>query len=169
MLPPVPTRQSTGQWGQNFVSITGGPSLPRQYVLLGVVVGKLLEGFDQLRRGQGHERPLVERQSSGVEASKSCIWGICRKAGKSGGRVWHGSRGEGRRLLLCEEGSPWENSLFEWWRWRTQEAMNAIASKTGWSSGGEKDASKILRSRSSAENPKEAVLSVALYEGPTVA
>lgn len=51
-----------------------------------------------------------------------------------------------------------ENSLFEWWRWRTQEVMNAIASKTGWSSGGEKDASKILRSRSSAENPKESCL-----------
>lgn len=51
-----------------------------------------------------------------------------------------------------------ENSLFEWWRWRTQEVMNAIASKTGWSSGGEKDASKILRSRSSAENSKESCL-----------
>lgn len=40
--------------------------------------------------------------------------------------------------------------------------MNAIASK--WSSGGEKGASKMLRSRSSAENPKEVALSVALYE-----
>lgn len=32
------------------------------------------------------------------------------------------------------------------------------------SPGGEKDASKMLRSRSSAENPKEGALSVALYE-----
>ena len=39
----------------------------------GVVVGKLLERFDQLRRAQGYERPLVDGQSSGVEASKSCM------------------------------------------------------------------------------------------------
>lgn len=36
------------------------------------------------------------------------------------------------------------------------------------SSGGEKGASKMLRSRSSAENPKEGALSVALYDKTTV-
>lgn len=50
----------------NFLSLIMGLKF------LGVVVGKLLEGFDQLRRAYGYERPLVHGQSSGVEASKSC-------------------------------------------------------------------------------------------------
>ena len=82
------------------------------------MVGKLLEGY---------ERPLVDGQKQWSRGVKVLYGESAEKQERVAEEL--GVEVDVEEDDYCCEGSPWENSLFEWWRWRTQEVLKTIASK----------------------------------------